>query len=200
MVEGSFRERMKAEVERQRQADPETRRKNSRRGILLISGIICSFVVELILLCVFMPIHFSGTSAPSGDPARLIGTSVISSENATPSAPPQVASAVTDTFPIVIPPPAGLDARVAPRESTAALVRSLSLDSTCLEYSEASTDDRAAFVGDIIAGTSMSTGKNFRGHSADIQACVDTTFAPPCPEGVKSVRDVMAMCLIMVGQ
>ncbi|MER9302912.1 hypothetical protein [Mesorhizobium sp. M0496] len=75
----------------------------------------------------------------------------------------------------------------------------LTLASTCAQYNESSALDRVGFVHDLIVGTSTTTGTDYLAHRVDIQACVAATFAPPCATDT-AIRDVLAACMLMVGQ
>ncbi|MBZ9909441.1 MULTISPECIES: hypothetical protein [Mesorhizobium] len=75
----------------------------------------------------------------------------------------------------------------------------LTLTSTCDQYNKSSGSNRAGFVHDLIVGTSAATGKDYQSHRVDIQACVAATFAPPCVTGTTSIREVLAACMLMVG-
>ncbi|RWC15939.1 MAG: hypothetical protein EOS52_07240 [Mesorhizobium sp.] len=74
----------------------------------------------------------------------------------------------------------------------------LTLSSTCEDYNGSAINDRVGFVHDVIARTSSSTGKDYLSHVVDIQACIAETFAPPCVSDTTTIREVMAVCILML--
>jgi hypothetical protein len=76
----------------------------------------------------------------------------------------------------------------------------LTLGATCEDFNGSSVSDRVGFLHDIIVRTSATTGKDYAAHRVDIEACVAATFAPPCVSQSTQMREILAMCMLMVGQ
>lgn len=75
----------------------------------------------------------------------------------------------------------------------------LSADSTCREWSFANPYQREGLILDVVNGTSISTGKNYRPYGNQIFQCVRETFKDPCPVPNMKVRTVIASCMVIMG-
>ncbi|RWG00450.1 hypothetical protein [Mesorhizobium sp.] len=73
----------------------------------------------------------------------------------------------------------------------------LTLSSTCEDYNASAVADRVGFVHDVLVRTSTSSGKDYLSRRVDIQACVAATYAPPCVSDTTTMREVIAVCMLM---
>lgn len=75
----------------------------------------------------------------------------------------------------------------------------LTADATCRDWSSASPSQREGVILDVVNGTSIATGKNYRPYGDQIYQCVRTTFSDPCPAPNMKIRSVMAQCMVLMG-